>query len=791
MKISHAWLQEYFKKPLPDPEKLADLITFHTFEVEGIEKSENGPVIDISVLPNRSHDCLSYEGMAREIGVLLGKRVVPHALKKFPKGNTRKLSITVEEEKLCPRYTGMLVENIQVGPSPARIRKHLESIGQRSINNVVDIMNFVMFETGQPLHAFDADKLVSESNSAHITVRKAKAGEKMMTLDNKDVELNENVLVIADDENVLAIAGIKGGKKAEVTGDTKNIVIESANFSGSNIRKTSKEIGIRTDASIRFEHGITPEKTKDAILYVASLLGEFAAGPGFVAGKIKDAYPRPMSPWKVGVSLTEINRVLGTAFIETKVVNILKKFHFEFVSVIPHEEVVRLAPSFIGIPYVRGASVSFDAPKAFDCSSFVSYLYAQAGISLPRISVDIYAFSQKISQDELLPGDIVFSNTGEGNIHYETIQFMKGTKVTAGVDHCGIYLGEGKIIHCTESKGGVVVEELRTSEKFKNVVGCGRVAVLGESRFVVTAPSERLDLRIKEDLIEEIGRIYGYEKVVASKPVMEGFAPIVNKNFYYTDTIRAILSGLGFSEISTYAFTETGEVEVENPIASDKKFLRTTLAGNMEKSLELNIRNLPILALDVVKLFEIGKVFEKGREYISLCLGVTVPPNMKKKSATGKDILFHAEEKLSDELGVTLLGKTVSESVIVFDLESVIQKLKEPAEYAFPEDGGKEIRYRKISSYPFALRDIAVFVPSEISASEILEIIKNIGGELLVREKLFDVFEKTFEDGTKKTSYAFRLVFQSQEKTLSDEEVNLIMDGVTRTLNEKDGWKVR
>ncbi|MCX6739580.1 MAG: hypothetical protein NT098_06075, partial [Candidatus Parcubacteria bacterium] len=275
------------------------------------------------------------------------------------------------------------------------------------------------------------------------------------------------------------------------------------------------------------------------------------------------------------------------------------------------------------------------------------------------------------------------------------------------------------------------------------------------------------------------------------KPVMEGFAPAVNKNFYYTDKIRAILSGLGFSEISTYAFTETGEVEVENPIASDKKFLRTTLAGNMEKSLELNTRNLPILALDIVKLFEIGKVFEKGREYISLCLGVSIPASMKKKSAASKDILFHAEEKLSDELGVTLLGKTVSESVIVFDLESVIQKLKEPAEYEFPEDGGKEIRYRKISSYPFVLRDIAVFAPSEVSASEVLEVVKGVGGELLVREKLFDVFEKTFEDGTKKTSSAFRLVFQSQEKTLSDEEVNVVMEKVTTALNEKEGWKVR
>ena len=791
MKISHAWLQEYFKKPLPAPEKLADLVTFHSFEVEGIEKSENGPVIDISVLPNRSHDCLSYEGMAREIGILLGQRVVPHTFKKFPKGNTRKLSINVEESKLCPRYTGMIVEGIEVGAGSERIKKHLESIGQRSINNVVDIMNFVMFETGQPLHAFDADKFVSKSNSAHLNIRKAKAGEKITTLDNKEVELFEDVLVIADDENVLAIAGIKGGKKAEVTGDTKNIIIESANFSPSNIRKTSKKIGIRTDASVRFEHGITPEKTKDALLYVVSLLAEFAAGTDFVAGKIKDEYPRKRSPWKVGVSLSEINKTLGTAFTEEKTASILKKLHFDFISVVPHSEVISLTQTLVGVPYVRGASVSHDAPKAFDCSSFVSYLYAQAGVYLPRISVDMYVFSEKISKEDIVAGDIIFMNSGLGTIHYETVDFMKGTKVPVGIDHCGIFLGEGKIAHCSESQGGVVIEEMESNEKFKNIVGYGRVASLVENRFVVTVPPDRLDLFQKEDLIEEIGRIYGYEKVIPVKPIMEGFIPSVNRNTYYTDKIRMILSDLGFSEISTYTFTEKGEIEVENPIAADKKFLRTTLSGNMEKALELNTRNLPILALDIVKLFEIGKVFEQGREYISLCLGVTVPLNMKKKSPASRDILFSTEEKLSDELGVTLLGKTVTESVIVFDLELVIQKLKEPSEYLFSEDKGKEIRYRKISSYPFALRDIAVFVPSDISALEVLDVIKSVGGDLLVREKLFDVFEKNFEDGTKKTSYAFRLVFQSQEKTLSDEEVNCCMDKITEILNNKEGWVVR
>jgi phenylalanyl-tRNA synthetase beta subunit len=772
------------------------VITFHAFEVEGIEKSENGPVIDISILPNRSHDCLCYEGMAAEIGTTLGKKPIVRKLKKPKKGNTRKLVITVEDEKLCRRYTGQFAEDIAVGPSPERIKKHLESIGQRSINNVVDIMNFVMFETGQPLHAFDADKLTSNTNSAHIIVRKAKNGEILQTLDGKDVALNENILIIADDADPLAIAGIKGGKKAEVTGDTKNIIIESANFAPSNIRKTSRATGIRTDASIRFENEITPEKTKNAIEYVASLLGEYAAGPNFHVGKIVDSYPRVMNPYKVGVSVSELNKILGTSFTEAKVETILKKFHsFEYKIVLPRDEVVKNSETLLGIPYVRGASISYDAPKTFDCSSFIGYVYAQAGLSLPRMTADMYVFAPKISKEEIKPGDIVFSNTGEGTIRYETVEFLTGTKIPEGIDHSGIYLGEGKIIHATKGKG-VVTEDLAGNDKFQTVVGYGRLVGMDENRFVVTVPAERLDIRRKEDLVEEIGRVYGYEKVVSAKPVMEDFVPAVNKTVYYGDLIRETLFKEGFSEISTYAFTDKGEVEVENPIASDKKFLRNTLAGNMEKALELNIRNAPLLGLSQVKLFEIGKVFGGEREYLSLCLGADIYGNMKKKEETIKNALFAAEEKLGEALGATLLGKTWNSSIMFFDLESVIDKFSTPPEASRDKVFANTIstppkRFEKISVYPFMIRDIAVFVPSGIEKENVLGIIQSEAGELLVRTTLFDVFEKTFEDGTKKTSYAFRIVFQSQEKTLSDEEVNVIMENITTKLNTEEGWKVR
>lgn len=640
MKISHAWLQTYFKEPLPSVEKLAELITFHAFEVEGIEKINDDSIIDISILPNRAHDCLSYEGMAREIGVLAGLEIQPRGMKNIPESDARALEISVEDSALCPRYMGRMVEEVKIGPSPEWLKTRLASIGQRSINNVVDIMNFVMFETGQPLHAFDADKL----SAAEIIIRKARAGEKIATLDGKDIALDENVLVIADKTEPLAIAGIKGGKKAEVTESTKNIIIESANFASGNIRKTSRKIGIRTDASARYENEITPEKTAEAMSYVISLLSEHAAGENFRVGKTKDVYPKPQQSFTVSVSIQEVNVLLGTSFSEKDIEDILKKLRFVF-------------------------SVS-------------------------------------------------------------------------------------------------------------------------ENHFTVTAPVERLDLRIKEDLIEEIGRVYGYKKIAPIKPTLGNFIPAVNKSFYYADMARRFLTKDGFSEISTYAFTDSGDIEMENPIASDKKYLRRDLAGNMTRALDLNSKNVHLLGLNVIKIFEIGKAFENNREYLSLCIGVAIPTNIKKKDEMIKTTLSEAAQKLAKKFEVSLDEK-MSGNILTIDFDSLLSKLSEPVEYEFTPKTKTDTKYKKISQYPFALRDIAVFVPDIVKESEVLSIIISEAGELLVQTKLFDVFQKTLEDGTKKTSYAFRLVFQSQEKTLSDEEVNAIMEKVAAELNSRVGWQVR
>ncbi|MBT3282681.1 hypothetical protein HN375_00760 [bacterium] len=292
--------------------------------------------------------------------------------------------------------------------------------------------------------------------------------------------------------------------------------------------------------------------------------------------------------------------------------------------------------------------------------------------------------------------------------------------------------------------------------------------VSGEE-FVVNPPLERTDLKIKIDIIEEVGRIYGYENIEAILPSKSEKAPKINKKFYYVSKIKNFLVKEGFSEVYTYTFRDSGEVEMIKPFASDKNFLRTDLRGGLLRSLEQNTKNLPLLSCDEVKIFEIGNVFNKDKEYTSL--GIT----------DSGDIV----NKLSEFLGVEIKGDT-EDNIFETNFDELLEKLPEPEDEYEKLEKKESITYSSISPYPFMLRDIAVWVPSDVTSDDVLEVVKKESTELLVNTKLFDEFKK--DD---KISYAFNLVFQSQEKTLSDEEVNKIMDSVTEALNSNSNWEVR
>ena len=325
MKFSYSWLNEFLKKDLPNPKKLSDLITKHVLEVEEIEKIEGDYILDIDVLPNRASDCLSHIGLARECSVLLEDKLnLPEIKLKEIKEETKDLiEVEIKKKEDCRRYTTRVVKDVEVGESPKWVKKKLEKCGVQPINNIVDATNLVMLEMGQPLHAFDLEKVKGNK----IKVRKAKANEKVTTLDGENFELNNKSVVISDKEGILAIAGIKGGKKAEITNKTKNIVLESANFDPVSVRKTSQAINLRTEASTRFENKIDPNLTGKAVDRAAYLIQKVSNGK-VTKGRV-DNYEEKRKPKKIILKAQSIRDLLGIEIENKEIKKIFLKFGFK------------------------------------------------------------------------------------------------------------------------------------------------------------------------------------------------------------------------------------------------------------------------------------------------------------------------------------------------------------------------------------------------------------------------------------------------------------------------------
>ncbi|MBI5470481.1 phenylalanine--tRNA ligase subunit beta [Candidatus Kaiserbacteria bacterium] len=326
MKISREWLQTYFDTPLPSAEEIGHALTFHAFEIESVEsvKPQDGhgagnDILDVKVTPNRGHDCLSYRGIAKEVSAILNISLKDDVglRKSHMEPRTNVVSVHIENPELCARYVAGYIKGVKVGPSPKWLVDRLAAMGQHSINNVVDATNYVMFNIGQPLHAFDAGKL-KENNGYSIVVRTAKNGEKIVALDEKEFALKDSMLIIVDgnSDEPIGIAGVKGGMPAGISEATKDIIIESANFNGISVRKTAQALKLRTDASQRFEQQISPELAGYGMRAAAELINEFAGGElvGFV-----DEYPAPQQKKTVSVSLEKINKVLGTQLTQTDI----------------------------------------------------------------------------------------------------------------------------------------------------------------------------------------------------------------------------------------------------------------------------------------------------------------------------------------------------------------------------------------------------------------------------------------------------------------------------------------
>jgi phenylalanyl-tRNA synthetase beta chain len=703
MKFSYNWLKEYVPR-LPAPEKVAEVVTLHAFEVEGVEELSNDTILDIAILPNRIADASGHVGMARELAAVLDVPFkVPSIKLKESARKTRDVINIKVESKLCSRYIARVVENVSVGESPEWLRERLEACGLRSINNIVDITNYVMLQTGQPLHAFDLDKLEGQK----IIVRNAQENEHITTLDGEKRSLNSSMLVIADEAEALAIAGIKGGAKAEIDSKTTTIVLEAACFDGPSTRTTSQTLGLRTDASVRFSVGIDPNLAGDAIDRAAVMVQELAGLPdGKAGGQILkmpvDIYPKKRLPRKIALRVAYANSVLGTDLSGGDMVKILKRLGFR----------------------VNGS----------------------------------------------------------------------------------------------------------------------------REKLAVTVPTYRVDIMLEEDLVEEVGRIYGYYNVKAASPLAR-LTSHPDELFHDTqESVKNILVGLGFFEASNYSFVGKKDIdalgddpknyfELMNPVRPEFSYMRHSLLPGLLRNAEENLKHVSQL-----RMFEIGAVYsslyakDKGDTHERKKLGGFIAAKAKQTKAElfyelkgalstffdgfGLDVWFDdlptgqagapvpgiaaatslpagrqvfqpyrsALIKTDDttlgilgELHPRLLGEYgIKGSLAAFELDFEDLTAVEIAE--------KEFRF--IPKFPAIERDVAVLVPTDVRVETVLDMIENTGGELLVDTDVFDIYEGQGLPENRK-SFAFRLTFQSSERTLRDEEIEEIMNRVTKTLEENPDWEVR
>jgi phenylalanyl-tRNA synthetase beta chain len=281
-------------------------------------------LLELSVTPNRG-DCLSIIGVAREVAALTGKRLHPPT-PTLREGNHRvedAVRVSVQDPDLCPRYSARLITGVRIGPSPFWLRTRLERAGVRSINNVVDVTNYVMVEYGQPLHAFDFDLL----EGGEIVVKRAAEGERFVTLDGGERVLHKDTLMICDALRPVAIGGVMGGLNSEIREDTSRVLLESAYFSPQGIRRTSTALGLQTESSYRFERGIDPEGVLAASLRAAALIAELAGGEA--AQGVIDCYPTPLPCPEIRLRLPKARALLGMSLEQEEVKGILERLHME------------------------------------------------------------------------------------------------------------------------------------------------------------------------------------------------------------------------------------------------------------------------------------------------------------------------------------------------------------------------------------------------------------------------------------------------------------------------------
>ncbi|MBP1083301.1 phenylalanine--tRNA ligase subunit beta [Bacillus capparidis] len=641
-------------------------------------------VLELGLTPNRS-DCLSMFGVAYEVAAILDREVnLPEALyENSSEKASDYISVKVEDPSANPLYTAKVIKNVKIGPSPLWMQTKLMNAGIRPHNNVVDVTNFCMLEYGQPLHAFDYDAF----GSSEIVVRKAFQDEAIQTLDDQERTLSERHLVITNGSVPAAVAGVMGGADSEVTDQTTTVLLESAYFDGQTVRQASKDLGLRSESSMRFEKGLDPSRVRLASDRAAALLAAYAGGEVLSGTVEQDSLTIEAN--NVHVSVEKVNNVLGMSISKEEIVDIFRRLGF---------------------------------------------------------------------------------STGEAD----------------------------------------------------NVL-------------IVTVPSRRGDITIEEDLIEEVARLYGYDNIPSTLPVISSLSTTGLTPYQANRRkVRRFLEGAGLSQAITYSLTNERKVEafalqksyqtkLSMPMSEERSILRHSLLPHLADTAAYNLAR----QADSVALYEVGSVYlseEEGAKPVEKEHVAGLVTGLWHKQ------LWQGEKKAADFYVIKGITEGLFSKLDVLDEIEYVQANKKDLHpgrtaeiyfrkksigfvgqlhpsyekeldlnetYVFEldlnalltvETGG--LLYTTIPRYPSVTRDIALVVDQTISSGQLEKVISETGGTLLKEVKVFDVYEGEHVEAGKK-SIAFSLTYLNPEQTLTEEEVTNIHQNVLNTLEETYQAKLR
>ncbi|MCX7883683.1 MAG: phenylalanine--tRNA ligase subunit beta [Caloramator sp.] len=632
-----------------------------------------GGIIDFEITSNRA-DCFSVYGIAREAAATFDKELkkIETSFNETDESINDYLSVEVKSS-LCRRYAARMIKDVKIGPSPEWMQEKLRQCDIRPINNIVDITNYVMLELGQPMHAFDYRYIKGKK----IIVRTAQDDEKFKTLDGVERNLNSSMLVIADGERPIGIAGVMGGENSEIKEDTTEVIFECANFDGTNVRLTSKKLGLRTDASSKFEKDIDPNLIDIALNRACHLVELLGAGK--VAKGVIDIYENKVVPYTLEVSPQWINNFLG--------VNIQK-------------------------------------------------------------------------------------------------------------------------------------------ERMKKILENLEMKVKGDDVFKIEVPTFRQDVKIKEDVAEEIIRIYGYDKIPVKKILGETVEAQWTLEQMLIKKVKNVMVFCGLYEAMTYSFTSPkvfslinlpenhelrNTVNILNPLGEDFSIMKTTGIPSILECLGRNYKRDNKEA----KLFEITKVYIPSgnnlpNEYDKLIIGMYGKVDFFDLKGVIENLLnilgidkaeFEREENNSifhpgrtanlivRKKNAGVLGEIHPDVAENYEIEDRAYIAEIDLKTLF-EAAKNEKRYKPLPKFPAISRDIAMLVDENISVSELEKVILREGKELIESVKLFDVYKgKQIPEGLR--SLAFSLTFRAEDRTLKDEEVNKVHESIILKLKEKFNAQLR